>query len=309
MCILIPLNPPTLRVTIKYQGDKFMKIKHLGTIAGTQDGAIFNNYLFRFTAKGVCHVFDLRKGFPNPSDTYNATAQFTLDKAESIMPHSNAVTFGNEYFDEADEFPLLYSNIYNNYASAENKKKGVTCVYRIKKNDTGFSSELVQLIEIAFTEDELWCSKNTKDVRPFGNLIIDREASLCYEFTMRDEEQTTRYFSFRLPKVNEGKFDEEFKVNRVSLRMEDILSMFDCEYHRYLQGACCHNGLIYSLEGFTNNPKNPPAIRVIDPKGKKQLDMYAFSDYGLTIEPEMIDFSDDVCYYSDHSGNLYILEF
>ena len=46
-----------------------------------------------------------------------------------------ASNFGNEYYDEKDEFPLLYTNIYNNYAKTDDKRKGITCVYRIHKED------------------------------------------------------------------------------------------------------------------------------------------------------------------------------
>jgi hypothetical protein len=34
-----------------------------------------------------------------------------------------------------------------------------------------------------------------------------------------------------------------------------------------------------------------------------------FEDYGLSIEPELIDFVGDTCYYCDHSGNVYTIDF
>ena len=43
------------------------------------------------------------------------------------------------------------------------------------------------------------------------------------------------------------------------------------------------------------------------------LDVYSHTpnrigeDYGLNIEPEMIDFEGDTCYYTDHNGNVYNL--
>ena len=98
-------------------------------------------------------------------------------------------------------------------------------------------------------------------------------------------------------------------MNRVVLQTSDIRWMFDCDYHHFVQGACCHNGKIYSVEGFTNNVKNPPALRIINTKTKQQELYLKFEDLGLVDEAEMIDFKDDVCYYSDVDGNFYIFEF
>ena len=91
-----------------------VSIKQLATMMGAQDGAIYGDYLFRFSSKGGCRVYNISK-ITCESDTSELLpiAKFTLDKAEIIVPHSNAVVFGNEFYDAGDEFPLLYSNIYN----------------------------------------------------------------------------------------------------------------------------------------------------------------------------------------------------
>ena len=289
-----------------------MQIQTLNSMAdgkNRQDGAIFGGYLFRFEASGKCNVYKMNELLNSSSASVSPATSFVLDKADIIKPHSNSVAFGNEYFEKGDEFPLLYCNIYNNYAAFENPLCGVTCVYRLVKDGECFKTTLVQLIEIGFTNDPVWRSENIKDFRPFGNFAIDAENSLYYAFTMRDEEQITRYFSFVLPKVSDGVFDAEYGVNRVILNKNHIITWFDCEYHRCIQGACCYKGFIYSTEGFTNSAENPPAIRIIDAKNKVQIKKYLLSDYGITVEPEMIDFENDICYYSDDEGNFYKLTF
>ena len=282
-----------------------MRAQKIGQIVSGQDGAIFNGYLFRFDAKGNCSVYRTDA----LSDVSAPVARFSLDKSHIIVPHSNSVVFGNTRYQEADEFPLLYTNIYNNYAASDHKMEGVTCVYRLQRSGNTFSTALVQLIEIGFTADSLWKSATCNDVRPYGNFVIDPKHAIYYAFTMRDGENSTRYFSFKLPDVNSGEYDDIYGAKRVTLTKEEIIDFFDCEYHRYMQGACFHNGLIYSLEGFTNNPNNPPAIRLIDPVAKKQKAVYYFSNLGLTIEPELIDFEDEICYYADHTGNVFTLNF
>ena len=79
-------------------------------------------------------------------------------------------------------------------------------------------------------------------------------------------------------------------------------------HHFFLQGAVCHNSLIYSLEGF-HSDELPPRLRVIDPTEKKQLLAVDLRNFAPCIEPEFIDFRGDTCYYGDAAGNLYIMEF
>lgn len=288
-----------------------MKIHNLGLLQSDpnkQDGAIFNDYFFRFGANGKCFVYSITQCEKEGNIIHQPIASFTLDKIDVIKPHSNSVMFSNEFYSENDEFPLLYTNIYNNHNSAEDKLIGATCVYRIIKDVNNFSSKLVQIVQIGFTDDNIWKSENTPDKRPFGNFVIDGENSLYYAFTMRDEDNTTRYFAFDLPAVTDGKYDERFGVNLAKLNKSDIKEYFDVPYHKFMQGACFHKGFIYSVEGF-NNAENPPAIRIIDAKDKKQVSAYCFNDYNLNVEPEMIDFYNDICYYSDDEGNFYRLVF
>ena len=281
-----------------------MKFHQISPIKGGQDGAIFGKYLFRFNHKGEGRVYDLElieKGKAEP------ISDITLDKSDIICPHCNSVAFGNEYFAKDDEFPLLYANIYNNYAKEENQLKGVCCVYRIKREGESFMTTLVQLIEIDFVEDAtLWKAEPEKDgARPYGNFAVDRENNILYAFVMRNEERGTAYFAFDLPKLCNGEPDKKYGVKKVVLNKVDIKNSFVCPEHHYIQGACCHKGKIYSLEGF----RNSPALRIIDPAKQVQESITFFSDFGITDETEFIDFYGEKCYYSDCHGLLFRIEF
>lgn len=269
-----------------------MKFTKIGEIANGQDGAIWNHLLFRFDHNGICYVYDL--------GTLEEVAQFRLDDTDTWMPHSNAVMFGCEYFAPEDEFPLLYTNVYNTYAGETDKREGVCCVYRITRKDDHFRGQLVQTITIGFTKDQtLWCSEGG-DLRPYGNFAIDREKEIYYGFTMRDISRTTPYFAFKLPKLSQGRV--------VTLMPEDILFTFACPYHWLLQGACTYKGKIFSTEGLRDNGPYRPALRIIDPEKREQLCCEYLIQYDIVHEPEFIDFWDDVCYYGDGSGNLYKIE-
>ena len=177
-----------------------MKIHPYARIRGGQDGAFWGKNLFRMDTRGLCQVYDGEQlSFQSEPIT-----SFVLDRADQLAPHSNAVMFG--MVDSEAEFPLFYTNIYNNYAKMADPLNGVCCVYRLRKQEENFCSSLVQLIQIGFTNTSLWSSRNG-DVRPYGNFTIDREKGILYAFTMRDESQTTRYFAFSLPKVEQGEMD------------------------------------------------------------------------------------------------------
>ena len=279
-----------------------MEIKTLSKIIGGQDGAIYKNYLFRFSSRGGCTVYDLSALCAEPAPI----AEFKLDGSELVVPHSNSVIFGNEFFAPEDEFPLLYSNVYNNYAKTEDKRVGICCVYRLLREGNTFSTKLVQLIKIGFTDDRsLWRSSgDVEDKRPYGNFVVDTDKDQLWAFVMRDGAMQTRYFAFDLPKLADGEIGDA-GVREVTLTADMITEYFDTPYHNYVQGAVCREGKIYSVEGF--GEKIHPALRIIDTEKKCQLLHFDFFDAGYTDEAELIDFYGDRCIYGDHIGDLFEL--
>ena len=160
-----------------------------------------------------------------------------LDGTDVLKPHANSVCFGSTYYAAGDQYPLLYVNIYNNYASAADRMEGTCCVYRLTETDDQFTTELVQVIKIGFTEDlTLWKSKeNNEDVRPYGNFVVDRDEDMLYAFVMRDANKTTRFFGFDIPGIDEGTYNESYGCNVVTLNTDDIRIQFDSEHYKYLQ--------------------------------------------------------------------------
>ena len=78
-------------------------------------------------------------------------------------------------------------------------------------------------------------------------------------------------------------------------------------HHHFIQGGIAYEGKIYSTEGFEGEVERP-AIRIIDLEKKKQTAYLDLWTMGYDKEPEMIDFSDGKCYYSDAYGNFYTVE-
>lgn len=287
-----------------------MKIKKIAKIVGGQDGAIYGPELFRLNTHGDCCVYDISDLSKDVYEELEPIASFKLDRAGEIVPHSNAVCFGCEFFDENDEYPLLYSNIYNNYAKNDDKMMGVCLVYRIRRIGHEFRSTLVQMIEIGFCEDiELWKAfPDRHGPRPYGNFLVDKDTHSYWAFVMRNETLGTRYFRFDLPSVHSGTQDDRFGVKKVVLDKSDAEEYFDCSYHYYIQGGTVYGGKIYSTEGFRNDMVNRPKIRKID-LFSKQEESFDIMDLGFIDEPEFIDFYNGECLYGDADGNLYCVEF
>ena len=274
---------------------------NVASITALQDGAVYGDYFFAFSGAGVCKVYT--------TDNFKQVSQFTLEKVKLFKPHSNAVCFGSTKYHPDDEFPLLYTNIYNNYGIDDKDMIGVCGVYRIVRDGDKFDSTLVQVIKIGFTEDtELWASKNG-DVRPYGNFVVDTDRNKLIAFTMRDADSSTRFFEFDIPTLDEGTKDSELKVKKVTLTKDDITDSFKVPYFKYLQGCTYYDGRVYSLEGFTNSAKNPASMKIVDLNKKKMVTEIKLDDMGLTIEPEAAFVIDGELYYAEVSGNIYKFTF
>ena len=277
------------------------KMEQVGTMGNTQDGAIFQNYLMRFNASGVGQVYDM--------ETSRFLGMIALDNSRmsKFKPHSNCVCFGSTYYADGDAFPLLYSNAYNNYDAKVDRRLGTVGAYRVTYENKRFDAQLVQVIRIGFYDDkDLWMSGIGADKSPYGNMVVDTDNGKLWFFVTRDTNKTTRFFCFDIPDVNDGEYSEDFGAKLVVLQKEDIVDMFDVPYSYYLQGACYHDGKIYSTEGMGTGV-SPNVIRIIDLNNKAEDCVIDFYANRYWKEPEFVDFFNGECYYSDFTTSMYKL--
>ena len=294
-------------------GENNMRLTSVATLskgANLQDGAFFGDIVFRFDGHGHGRVYDASAlGTSDECIALPLIGTVSLVTKEGKAPHSNAVMFGTQFYEEGDEFPLLYSNVYNSFSKEKDIHEGECYVYRIVREGSDFSATLVQIIKIGFVKDgDLWYSNEEyNDIRPYGNFVLDNENHLYHAFTMRDATRTMRFFTFREPSVCDGVLDEVSGVRTLTLTKEDILTFFDTEYFNFIQGATCEGGLIYSTEGF--NKDVHPCIRVIDPTAKRTLVSLDLYESGFPYEAELIGFHNGICYYGDAEGELFRVDF
>ena len=262
-----------------------------------QDGAIYGDLLFKFNSSGKGSVYSMEK--------QNKVGVVQLDKVDLIKPHSNCVFFGSVRYDEADELPVLYSNVYTSYSGSMDRREGTLCAYRITGGPSSYSGELVQVIRIGFKDDkDLWRSHAIGDRSPYGNFLLDYDNNRLWAFVTRDYNRTTRFFCFDMPDLSAGVYDGTYGVNVVTLEAGDIIDMFDVPYSFYLQGACYHDGKIYSTEGMGTDI-NPCSIRVVDLE--KKIEDYAvdLTGRGIANEAELIDYWGGCFWYGDVQSKVF----
>ncbi len=277
--------------------DEAFHFKKLGDIPSGQDGAIWAGFLFRFDEAGHCRVVS----FPG----LDAVSEFDLDALSFLTPHCNSVCFGG-FYEETDEFPLLYANVYNAYQKDADRQEGTCCVYRLMRSGSSFRTKLLQVIRIGFVnEPGLWRSESSSDIRPYGNFVADAEGSTLYVFTMIDDIRKTRIFAFDLPGIpRRASVDTP---HRVVLGTQDIRSRFDIPYTNFMQGAAFYKGMLLSTEGGNHDPKNPAALWLVDVRHQEEISHIDLVSYSLGTEPEFIDVYNGSLYFSDCYGSLYQL--
>ena len=265
-----------------------------------QEGAIAGGNLFVLNHDGEGAVFSLNKK--------KQIGSFTLDKRGVLNPHANSVVFSSQYYKDGDKYPLMYVSVYNNYQNAAERYEGYCMAYRILEDKSGFSTELVQVINIGFTEDlTMWKSKsNNGDVCPYGNFVVDSDNNKLYAFVMRDGDKTTRFFEFTLPKLSDGEDNSRYGCKQVTLEADDIKNQFDTEYSVYLQGCDYVNGTLLSAEGLGYGAAGGVTLRLIDLNSKKLIKTHNLVNSGLYNEPEVVAVDPETknIYYSGSDGQL-----
>ena len=254
-----------------------------------QDGCIYGNYLFAFLKDGTCYIFD--------AETFSLIDLTYLPSYNGMTPHSNSVSFAEKTNDD-EEFPLLYSNIYNNYPSYL-ESYGVCCVYKISRDDRHFSFSLVQVIKVSFVDDyNLWYD-NSDNESPFGNFVVCDNKLIV--FVNLFGSLKTRFFVFELPEYVAGN-----GINYICLAIDDIVSIYDFPLFRYIQGCTYKDGFLFSLEGL-GEQNSPGYLRIIDFYKPNLYTFPLFESIGES-EPELICFYKDTMLIIDYFGNSFTFE-
>lgn len=254
-------------------------------------------------------------GITNASSQWlPAGTRITANTIKAVAPKTHHIAIA-AYKNETPSYDAkysgetfhIYSNVYNNYASAADKHIGECCVYNVGGDGNIWSNTLVQLLKIGFINDKnLWPAAT--EARPYGNFVVDNDNKYLYTFVMYSSKSLTYWYKFALPSVSDGEWNETYGCRVKTLTEKDVLDSWTTPLQNYIQGACVYDSLIWSTEGFTGSSGvNLARMRVIDPSKKSEIAVFNFFSDGDPVEPEFIEFYNGSCYY----GNVqqtYLLE-
>lgn len=224
--------------------------------SGVQGMDIWGDTLVSLQNHGICQVYTL-----NGKTSAKRIATFNLASYNATSEqnnHSNCASFSGQYYDPADELPLLYVTRCN-FNRMPNGMRNVCFVERLDVKNK--RSTLVQTI--SYDEGNLT-----------GDWVIDLEEQCLYTWatTKGTSSADNKCFlrKFRIPPVGPGCQKE------VKLTSSDVLESYYFEdtysagMNDVWQGSAIRNGLLYLPCGF-DTPSEPSTLYVWDLK-KRRMD-------------------------------------
>lgn len=246
---------------------KYMNQSSSGT--SVQGADCYGDYLFQFQhANAAVYVYNLKEKV--------FVGKIALKPNSNN--HCNNVSFSNRFYEEDDEFPLLY--VSGSQSGTYNQVQ----VYRIFRNDDVFSIEQVQ--EIILPESS-----------PSNNLywtgaIMDNDNGYMYIYGNHDGAQIAK---FVIPNIY---------TPLITLRDSDVLEHFELSSFTHQQGAVIKGNYLYVFDGVpawgdTNY------LRIIDLKLRKDAFIINLTQKGFKAEPEGSFFYNNELYCATNNSGIY----
>ena len=220
-----------------------------------QGAALFGSTLFQFVnGNSEIHVYDLEK------KEYLGTIKGTTN----TKWHNNQVTFSHIFYQEDDEFPLLYvSQILPSQQSIQ--------VWRVIRTDALFDLQLVQQIQLPYDNDE-------NNLYHF-NIVIDNNDEFFWLYSRNRNTVMGQISKWALPDphlseviLTEGDILERFSINVI---MQDA------------QGGYMIGQRIYFVQGV---PSRTDLRMHIVNVNTQEVSTFNLRDYNFKVEPEGLCF-------------------
>lgn len=245
---------------------KYMNQSSSGSVQGAD---CYGDYLFQFQDKNAAvYVYNLKE------KKYLGKVTLTPNNNN----HCNNASFSRIFYQEGDEFPLIYvsgsgSGTYNQVQ-----------VYRITRNNSNFIIEQVQEIVLpkARPENNLY----------WTGVILDNESKCMYIYGNSNGAQIAK---LRIPDIT------HFST---TLSDNDILEQFTLNKFTHQQGANIKDGLLYVFDGVpTWGDTN--YLRITDLSGKKDIVKINIMEKGFKVEPEGTFFYNGELFCATNNSGIY----
>lgn len=241
-----------------------------------QSAAIYGDYAFFVTdRRSALYCYNIKNKNLVCTKGFNPVDERTINGG--ILYHCNQMTFGPDFYDENDPFPLLYIS-----QRAREDGRCILEVYRLlpQWNDSlseydSLEVELVQMIYFPVSSDA--------NAMGIVNVVMDISKKLMYTYSYRSAKfaelnQDGRQCvisSFLIP----DKRDKD-----VFLEDKDILDSFSADYDaKYSQGGCIKDGYLFITQGSASVGI---FLNIFNLKKKKLLRRIDLLTLEITWEPE-----------------------
>ena len=273
-----------------------------------QSAANYGKYLFMVKDKlaGIT-LYDLEKREPLfylALPPYNEPNYIGTGKT---LYHCNNSSFGVEFYDKNDVFPLLYVT----QRQVKESLRAFVVVLRIhphfnnEQEIDSFSVERVQTIYMP--------GMNEKNRLGHPNIVIDKEKKDIVTYSRYNDsdsqyDQLGRITRLRLPSLRNANGEI---LKTVYLEDKDITDSFDTDWKMtYAQGGFVHGDLLVIGQGFPTKNQTPINIHVIDLKKHKTIATTNIYAMGFHDEPEGVFlYKGKVMVSSIKGNNIYVLDF
>ncbi|MBO4531299.1 MAG: hypothetical protein J5767_11760 [Paludibacteraceae bacterium] len=236
-----------------------------------QGAALWGDYVFQ------CENYNSRLTVYNIREkTYLGEIPLAYNK----YYHDNQAAFSSIYYEQGDEFPLLY--ISQIYLEAQNIQ-----VYRIQRYDSVFTATLVQNIRMPDDTDNNYLAH--------FNIVFDNKNHF-YLYSRNRSTCMGQISKWNIPDPHCGNvyMKEEYMLERFYLSFSLL----------YAQGGTMVGDKIYFAQGIPS--KSDIMFRIVDVNTHEEWS-FNLRDYNFTREPEGIMFCQDHFIMTTNRAGIYQL--
>lgn len=246
-----------------------------GVKTSMQGGDTYNGYFFQFQDKNA-HVFVY--------DLVKKELIQTIDLPKDSRYHCNNASFSRVFYEEGDEYPLLY--VGNGNSSSFNQVQ----VYRIRRTDGLFDFEKVQefVLPQATPDNYLYAT----------DAIIDNYGKYMYVASkgITNAVKVARICKYKLPDPH---------VNQMfALSEKCIVDSFSMPHLDHRQGGTIVGNKLFFVAGVPHWGTTPELV-VVDLKKRKLLQRIDLRNYKYNIEPEAIFLYKDTLFISSNRRGIH----
>lgn len=252
-----------------------------------QGAALYNKYLFQFTALGICDVYDMKKKQHIAQMNYESSTQ----------KHCDTACFGWYKVDKKDDFPVIYvsgSQIW------QNKEHGLIWVYRIVHKKKKWGLSLVQIIKTPQIENTGICPDALLESSDSTMWIMGWKTDISHPKKDGSGADLT-FMKFKVPSLNEGHLDGH-GIRTTEIILVDTLESFDIHNaHIVQQGLCLRNKKVYvPYGGSTDGYQGIDVISLKERRVIKSIDLMGTK----VFEPEAVFFYKDEMFVADQATTI-----